>query len=57
MAVKKKEAETRPYQFQIDPVLLEKSKKKAKSEGLMLSQVLRRFLMDYTANPQGKLFG
>lgn len=56
MAVKTKKAKTRPYQFQIDPVLLEKAKEKARSEDLKVSQVIRRFLMDYVENPQGKLF-
>lgn len=44
------------YQVQIDAKLLKEAKEKAKAEDLALSQVIRRFLMDYVSNPQGKLF-
>lgn len=40
----------------MDPDLLQKAKEKANAEDLKLSQVIRRFLIDYTSNPQGKLF-
>jgi hypothetical protein len=45
------------YQLQIDVDLLKAAVEKAKSEDLFLSQVIRRFLVDYVKNPQGKLFG
>lgn len=56
MQVTKKKAKTKPYQFQIDPDLQKKAMEKAASEGLLLSHVIRRFLMDYINNPQCKLF-
>lgn len=49
-------SEKKPYQIMIDTDLLKKAQDKAEKEGLKLSQVIRRFLMDYVANPQGKLF-
>ena len=57
MATKTKVAKKIPYQVQIDEDLLTEARKKASSEDLKLSQVIRRFLMDYVHNPQGKLFG
>jgi|LFRM01.1.fsa_nt_gb hypothetical protein len=44
------------YQVQVDRKLLKKAKEKAHAEDLKLTQVIRRFLMDYVNNPQGKLF-
>ena len=44
------------YQVQVDRELLKKAKEKAHSEDMKLTQVIRRFLMDYVNNPQGKLF-
>lgn len=44
------------FQVHIDEKLLEEARKKATAEDLKLTQVIRRFLMDYVANPQGKLF-
>lgn len=44
------------YQVQMEPDLLARAKEKAAEEDLKLSQVIRRFLMDYVSNPQGKLF-
>lgn len=44
------------YQVEIEVGLLKAAREKAASEDLKLSQVVRRFLMDYVRNPQGKLF-
>lgn len=44
------------YQVQVDRNLLKKAKERANAEDLKLTQVIRRFLMDYVNNPQGKLF-
>lgn len=57
MAKKTEKPEKTNYQLQIDVDLLKAAVEKAKSEDLFLSQVIRRFLVDYVKNPQGKLFG
>lgn len=56
MVKSKVKPEKSNYQVQIDAKLLKEAKAKAKAEDLALSQVIRRFLMDYVSNPQGKLF-
>ena len=56
MSEKIKVVEKKPYQVIIETSLLRKAQAKAEGEGLKLSQVIRRYLMDYVANPQGKLF-
>ncbi len=56
MAKSKEKPEKMNYQVQIDAKLLKLARDKAKAEDLALSQVIRRFLMDYVSNPQGNLF-
>lgn len=56
MAKSKEKPEKMNYQVQMDAKLLKLAREKAKAEDLALSQVIRRFLMDYVSNPQGKLF-
>lgn len=56
MEAKPKKPKKLAYQVVMDPDLLQKAKEKANAEDLKLSQVIRRFLIDYTSNPQGKLF-
>lgn len=56
MKEKAKEPVKAGYQIYMDKELLKKAQAKAKSEDMRLTQVIRRFLMDYVSNPQGKLF-
>lgn len=56
MKEKQKKPEKLAYQVVMDAELLRKAKEKAKAEDLLLSQLIRRFLVDYISNPQGKLF-
>lgn len=56
MEAKPKKPEKLAYQVVMDAELLRKAKEKAKAEDLLLSQLIRRFLVDYISNPQGKLF-
>lgn len=56
MEAKPKKPKKLAYQVVMDSDLLRKAKEKANAEDLKLSQVIRRFLIDYTSNPQGKLF-
>ena len=56
MAKNKAKAEKTNYQLQIEVKLLHSAIEKAKAEDLFLSQVIRRYLIDYVNNPQGKLF-
>lgn len=56
MAKTEKTPEKKNFQVQLDEKLLRMAQEKAKKEDLKLTQVVRRFLMDYVSNPQGKLF-
>lgn len=56
MAKIAKNPEKKNFQVQLDAKLLHEAQAKAKAEDLKLTQVVRRFLMDYVSNPQGKLF-